>query len=56
MSKTLVKSLTVASLANLQVICVQMVGLLGVDILFQDVDIVWYRNPVDYFHDKSRYI
>ena len=39
-----------------QVLCVQMVGLLGVDILFQDVDIVWYRNPLEYFHDESEYL
>ena len=36
-----------------QVVCVQVVGLLGVDILFQDVDIVWYKNPMEYFHNKS---
>ena len=32
-----------------------MIGLLGVDILFQDVDIVWYRNPLEYFHDESKW-
>ena len=36
-----------------QVVCVQVVGLLGVDILFQDVDIVWYKNPMEYFHNKT---
>lgn len=40
----------------LQVLCVQMVALLGVDILFQDVDIVWYRNPLEFFHDESKWL
>ena len=31
----------------------QVVGLLGVDILFQDVDIVWHKNPLEFFHDES---
>jgi Nucleotide-diphospho-sugar transferase len=29
--------------------CVHLVGMLGYDYLFQDVDIVWYRHPIDYF-------
>jgi len=28
--------------------------LLGVHVLFQDVDIVWQTSPIDYFHDPSR--
>jgi len=36
-----------------QVYCVQMTLALGYDILFQDVDIVWYKNPVPFFQDKS---
>jgi len=36
-----------------KVISVQLVNELGYDLLFQDVDIVWYKNPLDYFHDKS---
>lgn len=36
-----------------KVICVHMVSLLeNVDILFQDVDVVWYRHPLDYFHKE----
>lgn len=27
--------------------------MLGYDLLFQDVDIIWYNNPINYFHDKS---
>ena len=36
-----------------KVICVQLVSMLGFDFLFQDVDIVWYKNPLDYFHDTT---
>jgi hypothetical protein len=37
-----------------KVICVQLVSMLGFDFLFQDVDIVWYKHPLDYFHDKTQ--
>ena len=36
-----------------KVLCVQLVNELGYDVLFQDADVVWYKNPLDYFHDKS---
>ena len=36
-----------------KVVCVQLVNMLGYDVLFQDVDIVWYKNPLDEFHDTS---
>lgn len=32
-----------------KVMCVQMVSSLGYNILFQDVDIIWYKNPIPYF-------
>lgn len=32
-----------------KVMCVQLVSMLGYDFLFQDVDIIWYRNPLSYF-------
>jgi hypothetical protein len=32
-----------------KVICVQLVSMLGYDFLFQDVDIVWFKNPLDFF-------
>jgi len=35
-----------------KVMCVQMVSSLGYNVLFQDVDIVWYKNPVPYFEEK----
>lgn len=36
-----------------KIYCVQLINLLGYDVLFQDVDVVWYRNPLAYFHDKD---
>lgn len=36
-----------------KVVCVQMINHLGYDLLFQDVDVVWNKNPLDYFHDPT---
>eukprot|EP00586_Coscinodiscus_wailesii_P022543 CAMPEP_0172520762 /NCGR_PEP_ID=MMETSP1066-20121228/292191_1 /TAXON_ID=671091 /ORGANISM="Coscinodiscus wailesii, Strain CCMP2513" /LENGTH=348 /DNA_ID=CAMNT_0013303571 /DNA_START=135 /DNA_END=1181 /DNA_ORIENTATION=- len=36
-----------------KVISVQLVNSLGYDVLFQDVDVVWYRDPLAVFHDNS---
>mmetsp|Transcript_6912 Transcript_6912/g.13031 ORF Transcript_6912/g.13031 Transcript_6912/m.13031 type:complete len:616 (+) Transcript_6912:258-2105(+) len=36
-----------------KVVCVQMINFLGYDLLFQDVDLVWYTNPLEYFHDPD---
>jgi len=36
-----------------KVVCVQMINFLGYDLLFQDVDVVWYKNPLEYFHDPK---
>ena len=36
-----------------KVLCVQLVNELGYDLLFQDADVVWYKDPLEYFHDKS---
>lgn len=36
-----------------KVYCVQLINMLGYDLLFQDVDIVWYKNPVGYFHPDN---
>lgn len=35
-----------------KVICVQLVNELGFDLLFQDVDVIWYKNPIDYFKSQ----
>lgn len=32
---------------------VHMINLLGYDLLFQDVDVVWYRNPLGFFSNKT---
>lgn len=34
-------------------LCVQLVNELGYDLLFQDADVVWYKDPLEYFHDKA---
>ena len=36
-----------------KVYCIQMVSMLGYDILFQDVDVVWYQNPLAWFHNTN---
>ena len=34
--------------------CVQMIMMLGYDVLFQDVDVVWYRDPLEFFHNSTQ--
>eukprot|EP00579_Thalassiosira_antarctica_P006665 CAMPEP_0201880180 /NCGR_PEP_ID=MMETSP0902-20130614/10855_1 /ASSEMBLY_ACC=CAM_ASM_000551 /TAXON_ID=420261 /ORGANISM="Thalassiosira antarctica, Strain CCMP982" /LENGTH=607 /DNA_ID=CAMNT_0048408159 /DNA_START=243 /DNA_END=2066 /DNA_ORIENTATION=+ len=36
-----------------KVVTVQLINRLGHDVLFQDVDLVWYKNPIPFFHDRS---
>ena len=38
-----------------KVYCVHLILTLGYSVLFQDVDVIWYKNPLDYFetHDKK---
>mmetsp|Transcript_27231 Transcript_27231/g.58510 ORF Transcript_27231/g.58510 Transcript_27231/m.58510 type:complete len:643 (+) Transcript_27231:274-2202(+) len=36
-----------------KVLCVLYPLMLGYDVLFQDVDIVWIKDPMEYFHDES---
>lgn len=40
---------TFVAMMYAKVVCVQMVNMLGYDVLFQDVDIVWYENPLETF-------
>ena len=40
-----------AAMMFAKVLCVQLISHLGYDLLFQDVDVVWYKNPLEYFHD-----
>jgi hypothetical protein len=35
------------------VFSVQLINFLGYDVLFQDVDMVWFKNPLDYFQDPK---
>jgi len=36
-----------------KVVCVHLVSDLGYDLLFQDVDLVWLKDPLAYFHDTA---
>jgi flagellar biosynthesis chaperone FliJ len=36
-----------------KIYCVHLINYLGYDVLFQDVDIVWYKNPIDYFENSA---
>jgi len=36
-----------------KIYCVQLLAMLDHDILFQDVDIVWFRNPLEIFHNEN---
>lgn len=36
-----------------KVVPVQLLNMMGYDVLFQDVDVVWMKNPIGIFHDKS---
>jgi len=38
-----------------KVFCVQLVSMLGYSFLFQDVDIVWYQDPFQYFHEHPEF-
>jgi len=36
-----------------KVLAVQLINHIEYDVLFQDVDIVWYKDPLTYFQDKN---
>jgi hypothetical protein len=36
-----------------KVYCVQLVSLLGYDVLFQDVDVIWMQDPLPVFHNTT---
>ena len=36
-----------------KVLCVQLVNELSYDLLFMDVDIIWFKNPLEYFEDPK---
>lgn len=37
-----------------KVVAAHLVSMLGYDFLFQDVDVVWYKDPMKFFMDKTR--
>lgn len=41
------------SMMYAKVVTVQLINMLGHDVLFQDVDLVWFKNPLAFFHDKA---
>lgn len=44
---------TFTAMMYAKVVAVQIVNHLGYDLLFQDVDMHWYRNPLEVFHDET---
>ena len=36
-----------------KVVCVQLVSMLGYSFLFQDVDLVWFKHPLDFFKNTK---
>lgn len=36
-----------------KVYCVHLISQLGYDLIFQDVDIVWYKNPIPFFYTQG---
>ena len=42
-----------ASMMQAKILCVVYMINLGYDVLFQDVDIVWFKDPLSFFHDES---
>jgi hypothetical protein len=37
-----------------KIYCVHLVNTLGYDVLFQDVDIAWYKDPIEFFENSDR--
>jgi hypothetical protein len=44
---------TFGAIVLAKIYCVQMISMLGYDILFQDVDVMWYRSPLEFFHNLN---
>jgi len=44
---------TFTAMMYAKVVTVQTINMLGYDVLFQDVDIIWYNEPLTLFHDKN---
>lgn len=44
---------TFVAMMYAKVVCVQLINMLGYDVLFQDVDIIWFKDPLPLLRDKS---
>ena len=44
---------TFTSMMYAKVVTVQLINYMGYDCLFQDVDMHWYKNPLEAFHNKT---
>ena len=42
-----------SSMMFAKVNCVQLISHLGYDLLFQDVDVIWYKNPLAFFKERK---
>ena len=45
---------TFTSMMFAKILCVLYVNMIGYDTLYQDVDIVYYRNPLEFFNEYGR--
>jgi hypothetical protein len=44
---------TFGRMVSAKIFCVHMLSVLKFDVLFSDVDVLFYRNPLDYFHGPA---
>ena len=42
-----------AKMMMAKVYCVHLANALGYNVVFQDVDVIWYRNPLEYFENPE---
>eukprot|EP00591_Stephanopyxis_turris_P009357 CAMPEP_0195515512 /NCGR_PEP_ID=MMETSP0794_2-20130614/6554_1 /TAXON_ID=515487 /ORGANISM="Stephanopyxis turris, Strain CCMP 815" /LENGTH=544 /DNA_ID=CAMNT_0040643943 /DNA_START=219 /DNA_END=1853 /DNA_ORIENTATION=+ len=43
---------TFTAMMYAKVVTVQLINMMGYDVLFQDVDMHWYKNPLEAFHEE----
>jgi Nucleotide-diphospho-sugar transferase len=43
---------TFADMMRAKIMCLHLTNLLGYDVLFQDADVIWYRDPLPYFEKE----
>lgn len=36
-----------------KVYCVHLISMLGFDLLFQDIDVIWFKDPLEWFHKED---